>query len=132
MKSGKKLSKGYVVSAMHDSKMADVFLSDSKWFSKKIREDFWYDGNILEKGLPREDVLLESKVNYHNIICKYFHVSVDTHFVLYAPTFRNNGQADCYDIDFHRLVRTLDAKYGVKHKVILRLHPNIRQKILSI
>lgn len=40
------LSKSYICSAKHDSKMIDYFLSGSKWLSDDIKVNFWYDGKI--------------------------------------------------------------------------------------
>ena len=47
----------YVRQAKRDAKQTDVMLSNSNASSKVYREDFWYDGEILQKGLPRNDRL---------------------------------------------------------------------------
>ena len=56
-----KLPHLYVKAAKRDSKMADVFLSGSKWQTESIKRSYWYDGTVLEFGLPRSDVFFNNK-----------------------------------------------------------------------
>ena len=58
-----KLSKRYIDSAKNDSKMINLFLSNSDFSTFLIRRDMWYSGKILQKGLPRTDVLLNGDRN---------------------------------------------------------------------
>lgn len=51
-----KLSKSYVYNAKRDSKMADLFISSAKFLTDLYRRAFWYDGEILEVGFPRNDI----------------------------------------------------------------------------
>lgn len=46
----------------------------------------------------------------------------DLKFVLYAPTFRDSGRFDCYNIDFSRLIEALQRRFGGTWKVLLRFH----------
>ena len=126
------LPKEYVDSAKHDSEMADLFLSDSEWLTKNYREAYWYGGPVLEKGLPREDLLYSPHMPFRNHLIEENDYPKDTRFVLYAPTFRNSGDLSCYDIDFLRLIQTLENKTGNTWKIIIRLHPNIQDKQNSI
>lgn len=52
----KVLSESYLKSAKNDSKMIDVFLSDSDLATDRIRNSFWYSGKILKFGLPKNDI----------------------------------------------------------------------------
>lgn len=122
-----KLPHEYIIAAKNDSKMADLFLSNSEWLTKNYRDCFWYDGEILENGLPREDILVGNHSMYHELICNYYGVSHNNCFLLYAPTFRKDGGVDCYDIDYKRLLNCL-KKNGNDWKIIVRLHPNIQSK----
>lgn len=123
-----KLSKDYVISAKNDSNMADLFLSDSKWLTSSYHESFWYNGKVLENGLPREDKLYLNHNNFHQRLCRLYKSGENTKFVLYAPTFRNDGDLSCYDIDYERLLNTLQECTGDRWKIIIRLHPNIQSE----
>lgn len=118
----------YIKSAKHDSKIADLFLSDSKWLTNLYRNAFWYSGKILEMGLPREDILYSSHEPFRKRLLNDFGLSDDTRFVLYAPTFRDTGDIKCYNIDYDRLIRTLESLTPYKWRVIIRLHPNLQSK----
>lgn len=54
------LSKGYIEAAKLDSKIADLFISNSKFCTNMYKEFFWYNGEILEAGSPRCDILLRT------------------------------------------------------------------------
>ena len=95
--------------------MIDLFISSSKAFSKQVRDFFWYDGKILESGLPRTDILVNNK-NIKN--------SKDN-ILLYAPTFRDNGNTWVYNLDYEELRKNLKNKFGGNWKIYIRFHPNI-------
>lgn len=126
------LSKKYVDSAINDSKMADLFLANSDWQENLYREYFWYDGKILKKGLPREDLLYRNTGNLHEKICSFYNVPTETHFILYAPTFRANGSMEPYDMNYKNVISALSEETGCKWKIILRLHPNISNEDRTI
>lgn len=121
------LPEEYIKAAKNDSVMANLFLSNSKWLTNSYRNSFWYEGEIMEKGLPREDMLKGDHQEYHSMICDYYHVDYNSQFVLYAPTFRSNGNLDAYDLDYENLIRVLE-KIGGKWYLIVRLHPNIQSQ----
>lgn len=81
-----KLSKRYIDSAKNDSKMINLFLSNSDFSTFLIRRDMWYSGKILQKGLPRTDVLLNGD---RNTIAKKvkscLSINEDNKILLYAP-----------------------------------------------
>jgi CDP-glycerol glycerophosphotransferase len=108
--------------------MADLFLSSSRWDTECYRRAFWYDGRILEKGLPRQDIIFnlqeESKANLKNKIG----IDTDYNTVLYAPTFRKNmteSDLSVYSLDWKKLLSELELKFGGKWKGLIRLHPNV-------
>lgn len=125
----KKLSKRYIKKAIHDSKIIDLMVSNSKWESDLYRKAFWYKGEILECGLPREDIFAFPSIDIENKVLDFYKLNKkDIHLVLYAPTFRVDGNIECYDIDFNRLLNALINKWGGTWKILVRLHPNIQKK----
>ena len=108
------LKKSYVKSAKSDSKMIDLIPSGSKLFTNILKSSFWYDGEIYECGTPRCDIFF-----------KYKKEEKDYNIVLYAPTFRDNGDTSVYDLDYEEIIRVLENKTNTKWKLIVRFHPNV-------
>lgn len=131
------LSKVYVKHAMHDASITDLMISNSTWESELYRRAFWYKGEILECGLPREDIFApdseEAKISKCKVLEKYSLEEVQNlHLLLYVPTFRVDGGLKAYNIDYDRLVCALEKRWGGNWKIILRLHPNIQSKQTQI
>lgn len=118
----------YIRAAINDSKMADLFISNSKWTTKIYRDYFWYDGPILEVGLPREDILFRDNSNLKNKVFSQYGIQSDAKVVLYAPTFRKSkcvSDLDLYSMNWDELIRTYEYRFGGKWIGMIRLHPNI-------
>lgn len=118
------LSEHWKKLAKHDSNITDLYISNSRFCTEMYRRAFWYDGEILECGSPRCDYM----INYpkgDGRVKKYFNVKEDVMLVLYAPTFRKD-HGNPYDIDLNNLMENLVKKFSNPVKVIVRLHPNIR------
>lgn len=118
----------YVVSAIHDSKVADYFLSGAKWNTQNYRDAFWYSGKILELGMPRSSKLYKSSKGPSAKVRKHYQLKENTKIALYAPTFRNENSLEQYDIDFENFLKALRLKFGGDWVIILRLHPNIAEE----
>ncbi len=118
-----KLSKEYVKSAKKDSVMTDLMLSNSSFCTKMYKSDFWYNGDILECGSPRNDLFFRKNINNikKNIFNKY-NVSKNKKVILYAPTFRNSDEYNYFSLDFKKLISKLNDDYVV----FVRLHPNVQ------
>lgn len=123
-----KLPNFYVKSAINDSKMCDLMISDSAYTSNLYKESFWYDGEVLTCGLPRADILINRKNINTDKIRKKLGVPAEKKTIVYAPTFRSSMQLDPYNIDYVRLQKSLEKKFGGEWMVLLRLHPNIATK----
>lgn len=123
-----KLDELYVAGARNDSKMADVILSGCDFFTKLARRAFWYDGEVFESGSPRLDILFKADAQMKERVREKLGVTGDSNIILYAPTFRANGQVDCYRIDFDAVLETLEKKTGKKWVFAVRLHPNVADK----
>lgn len=108
-----KLSSEYVKNAISDSKKANLFLSNGSWFTNLVRNSFWYSGEILESGFPRNDIfsLRDSDVNRR--VRAYFGISETNRIVLYAPTFRKDHSVDVYDLDIDKCLAALSEHFLV-------------------
>lgn len=122
------LSSNYVTNAKHDSKIADLFISGSKWNTENYKNAFWYSGEILESGLPRSDILYSNDIENYIRTRKKYNLSNNTKIILYAPTFRADGNTKCYNIDFQILINAVENRFGGNWKVLVKFHPNVLQK----
>lgn len=122
------LGKDYVEEAIHDSQIADLMISGSKFRTQNYRDAFWYDGEILELGMPKTDVFYMDSLEIKKKVRDYFKVAPNVKIALYVPTFRADDNMDCYNIDYKRLLTVMQSKYGDKWIVIVRLHPKIATK----
>ncbi len=118
------LSNSYIQSAKHDSKLADLFISNSKYWTNFIRRTFWYNGSILECGTPRLDRLINRNAEIKKGIRAKINIT-ESCVVLYAPTFRKDMSLDCYALEYLKLRNTLEEKTGKSWHVCVRLHPNM-------
>jgi CDP-glycerol glycerophosphotransferase len=123
-----KLSPYYIKQAKHDSKLINVILSDSSVCTSKYRRAFWYNGEILESGFPKNDILINKPKDINEKVYKYFNLEQNTNIVLYAPTFRNNFDIHSYDLDYESVLNALHNRSQKNWTFLIRLHPNITEK----
>lgn len=126
------LSLAYLSKSKADSAMTDAIVSGSRLFTSIVKDSFWLPKrcSILEFGVPRNDLYFKGS-NYRDSLKQRYGFSLKDRILLYAPTFRDKGETDCYDLDFNRLRDSLCVKDESDWKIIVRLHPNIsKQDIL--
>ena len=121
---GKALGKAYIEGSKWHSAQCNLFLSSSKLFTEEMRTWYWYNGEIWESGLPRNDIFFN--YNQEDIIRIKGQVGVpdEVKIAFYAPTFRDNGNEKAYSLDTERLLGALEGKTGDKWILMIRLHPN--------
>lgn len=115
------LSNFYIRNAKRDSKITNLYLSNSNFQSDLIKESFWYNGKILEKGTPRVDQLFE-KVKYKEAIKEKNNLNSYDYIVLYAPTFRNTFSLSNFIEDYDK-IKTAFSQFG-NVAFLVRYHPN--------
>lgn len=125
------LSKAYIKDAKNDTKMADLFISDCKWQNDTYKRAFWYNGEILNCGTPSNDIFYRSWDATKAKVFDYFGLDTANHIILYAPTFRNDHATSHYDLDFDRVIKNCEKKFGGKWIVFFRLHPTIADSIIE-
>ena len=117
------LPEHYVNQCKRDSSQIDVIVSNSGFMTKVYREDFWYDGEIVSYGSPRNDVFFKEN-SAGDKVKAFFGLPADRKLLLYAPTFRDDGSTDCYALDPKLAVEACETRFGGKWTALLRLHPN--------
>lgn len=123
-----RLGFSYVQKAKRDSKVCDLMISGCRANTELIKRSFWYSGEILEAGIPRNDIFfnetLHRSIRQH--IIEQYNLPSDGRIVLYAPTFRRSGTIEPYRIDWSDMIPRLERMFGgVKVTLLLRLHPNL-------
>lgn len=129
------LPKEYLKLLYEDASRIDLMLSDSAFWTKLARTIFAYPvGEILECGLPRNDVFFrndfisQKKKELVEIICskKNFISQTDNiKFLVYCPTFRNNGRRDVYGFDVSEVLTSFEKKFGGIWFLLISSHPNM-------
>jgi len=122
------LGETYVNAAKNDSQMADLFLAESEFTYNRYKSIFWYEGEVLKCGCPREDILFQDTSDLKTKILRQIGIDMTSHIFLYAPTFRDNmteKDLHVYKRQWHDILDTLSKRFGGKWVGFIRLHPNI-------
>ncbi|MBR6332417.1 MAG: CDP-glycerol glycerophosphotransferase family protein [Dehalococcoidales bacterium] len=117
------LTPAYIESAKNDSKMADVFISACEWRTKQYRSAFWYNGEVMKCGLPRNRIYHQDIALIKGKVWDFFSLKPDVHIILYAPTFRSGNRVDAYCIHPERVLDAYSKRYGGSWVFLVRLHP---------
>lgn len=122
------LDENYVKAAKKDSAMCDLFLSNSVFLTELYRRAFWYPGQVLECGFPRNDLLFAPPGDTEARVREALSLPKEKRLALYAPTFRKDQGLAAYDLDYRRLAGALGKRFGGEWLVLAKLHPNIAAK----
>ena len=120
-----KLPSFYLRRTIADSKNIDLLLSSSNWQTEEYKRAFWYNGDILEKGFPRNDIFFNLSEEKKNQIKRNLTIPLNKKVLLYGPTFRNSLSLEPYNIDLKSIKALLESKTNLEWIILVRLHPNI-------
>lgn len=118
----------YLRAAKMDSSLCDLFLSNSSFLTEIYRRAFWYEGEVLECGFPRNDVLFSPDRETLEKVRTGLNLPSDKRLCLYAPTFRRDRGLSVYDMDYAQAVRALQKRFGGEWLILAKLHPNVAEK----
>ena len=116
----------WIKNAKIDSQNINYLLTTSETDKKFMRESFWYDGEILVSGYPRNDVLYSSNEVKQKIKEKVFSslgIPLSNQLVLYCPTFRDDGRTSCFTMDYPQIINALEIKLKKQVTLGVRFHP---------
>ena len=125
------LSFSYVQKAKLDSKNCDLMISGSRIQTELIKRAYWYNGEILEKGTPRNDIFFRTTLHQQirERIFDLYNIPKSNKIVLYAPTFRRGHSTEAYQINWDRVIPYLRNFFnGHEITLLIRLHPNLINK----
>ena len=127
-----KLGYSYWRKAKRDSEVCDLMISGCSANTDLIKRSFWYSGEILEAGIPRNDIFFNKEQHRkirERLNCEY-NIPDNHRIVMYAPTFRRSGTIEPYNINWQEIIPHLREKFdGAELTVFLRLHPNLIGKV---
>lgn len=108
-----------------DSKYMDLAASGSD-FGRDIcfRRAMRYEGEILDVGVAKNDILIDPPENIREKICARLGIDENDRILLYAPTFREktSGSHQSANFSLKRLRETLEAAYKCKWRILVRSH----------
>lgn len=118
------LGKWYVRMAKQDGKLTDFMLSNCASKTAQLKTSYWYDGEIWQFGLPREDILFHPDQSAIDELKIRYNLQ-DKKIVLYAPSFRDDRSFyDRLHLDPAQLTAALNQKFGGEFVFCTRVHPN--------
>lgn len=120
------LSKYYLISSDETVDMVDVFISDGPQNTQFYRDSFHCTCPIIETGMPHEDILFSKDAKSLKLLRDKLGIAKDKKILLYAPTFRDDGAMDAYDLDFSKVMEVLKQRFSGDWVTLLRLHPNVQ------
>ena len=101
----------------------NLMISSCKLATKfLIRGSFMYQGELLECGLPRNDILFTNNAEIIAKVKKWFNIDKSVNILLVAPTWKENNDTSNVDFDYVKACNILEEKTGEKWIILLRLH----------
>lgn len=123
------LGSQYEKFARKDSENCSLMLSDSEWFTHLLRNSFWYNGEILQEGMPRNDIFYfkDKHADIRAKVADKLNISnhSDKIIILYAPTFRTDHGTSQYILRWGQIKAKIESVFKKDVIVLMRLHPTL-------
>lgn len=112
------------------AKNMDYFLSSCRLFTKYvIRGAFQYPGEVLEIGMPRNDILLQADgKKAAGRVRRFYSIPNHKKVLLYAPTFRDYELPAGQDMEIADLLKVLEQRFGGEWIFMYRTHVQTDRK----
>ncbi len=110
---------------------SDLFLTASSFYGQIYRRSFYYQGEVMECGAPRNDVFFQEN-DFGGRIRKLYRIPLEKGIVLYAPTYRDiaGDDFDKYNPDWESILASFRERFGKEYVVVYKLH-HYMQKLVS-
>jgi len=110
---------------------SDLFITASSFYTHIYRRSFYYQGEVLECGAPRNDVFFHAS-DLDKKIRELYQIPQEKGIVLYAPTFRSltEDAFEQYDLDWEHILGSFRERFGKEYVVVYKLH-HYMQKLVS-
>lgn len=120
-----KLPVNYKRMALKDSLNIDYLLSGCGYSTSIFHSSFWYKGDILEYGTPRNDLFFNANSDVIKRIKDNLKIPLSRKVILYAPTFRQNDKYNHYNLNYEKLLQMLEKNTDSEWIILVRLHPHL-------
>ena len=120
-------NKPYEHTSRHMDKIVNIMVSNGTLCNEIYKSAFLYNGNILECGSPRNDILVNCPETFITKVKDFFNIPYNANIVIYAPTYRNGRKTDKMQLDGQRILEALSNKFGGEWYMLKRLHPTMVQ-----
>jgi CDP-glycerol glycerophosphotransferase len=108
----------------------DVLVSPNRASTPRLRQAFRYDGEVLEIGYPRNDVLCApDREERRARVREQLAIPDGTRAVLYTPTFRDDALFAERSFELALDVDAFAAALGSDHVLLLRLHYMVTEEL---
>ncbi|MBR4448490.1 bifunctional glycosyltransferase family 2 protein/CDP-glycerol:glycerophosphate glycerophosphotransferase [Methanobrevibacter sp.] len=109
----------------------DYLISPNRYTTDILRSSFGYEGDILETGYPRNDVLYNATPEQIDQIKRDLNLPMDKKIILYAPTWRDDEYFDAGKMHFNlnlELDKLQDA-LSDEYILLVRTHYFVADKL---
>lgn len=119
------LPENWIKNSKQHSALTDIFVSMGTYHTQVLKDTFWVPKNaeIWEIGFPRNDQYYHDSAVKQAEIRRKLNIPTGMKIAFYAPTFRDSGTTEAYDLDLHRVLDALVKKTGDKWIFFITLHP---------
>lgn len=101
----------------------DLFVAQNQFMLQVAREEFYYEGEVIDSGYPRNDILARKRGSVDIEMRRTLGIGERERVVLYAPTWRDDGTGGYSQKLFDGLdLDSLVKKLGPGWTVLLRGH----------
>lgn len=98
------------------------YISSSQFFTDEvIRSQYSFNGEILNIGMPRNDLLFSADENMRSSIRTKLNIPKDCFAVLYAPTYRDDN-SPLAPLDINGLSESINHRFGKNAVILYRAH----------
>ncbi|MFG2818927.1 CDP-glycerol glycerophosphotransferase family protein [Kitasatospora sp. NPDC048365] len=125
---------GYLAALDREVPNWSLLVSPSGYATPILRRAFRYEGEVLESGYPRNDVLARAGTAEAAELRRRLGLPEGKRVVLYAPTWREDQQAEGgegFRLDLRIDVAAAKAALGEDHVLLVRPHAHVREPLLG-
>lgn len=118
----------------YNGSIMDYIITGSDFDSESCRRGFDFHKEVVQIGSPRSDAMFRHE-ELREKVYEYYHFDMDKHMAVYAPTFRYQKGEEWHkleirnaDLDYERVKRALERRFGGEWYIVLRLHPGMEKE----
>ncbi|WP_288240069.1 CDP-glycerol glycerophosphotransferase family protein [uncultured Bifidobacterium sp.] len=122
----KKLSgnKHWLRIAKQCKKKTDYCVTNSVFEENVFRQTFWPTTPFLKFGHARNDILFDqaSFPIVSERVRSFYGIDPEKKILLYAPTFRDNGNTSCFNLNYEVVKNALEDRFSGQWVILARMH----------